>query len=604
MNAPQNLFLGNLADIGCVDVNLPVAQHVAENHIAYYESFGNAVKASNAGGDAKAAAVYSFISILCGFCENFDTPQAPYSALAVFDNRRTAIPSDLTPTDVSALKLLAAATTDPALRGRLHDVLWVAAKDVAAGHDAVRSYLAAGKIQNSDESWVYAVSSFKRALSLAAGFGRQKPLFNDAVNGIEEAIDAAKSSQDEFRQLKLIRLLWRAKSGAPAIYAPMLGRIATQAEANGRLRCALLYREHEAEWHLAAGNRVAAQIARMAAAEAGVKNAEARASSQGGSALAASALLTEAIEMLRRAGAPKARVDAVRQRLREFQLASLEEMKSFNVPVDITKPIEESRLHVRSENFREALAKFVLGVPLLLPTMVRQEVENNVKAYPLSQTFQKSHVDAKGRTVAVHEGLLSASRDEAESALQGEIFAQARIAWTLRTQAFITPAREEILADHCPSFDDLAFLVERNPFVPPGHEGILLRGLHAGFHGDFIVSAHLLTPQIENSIRYVLEGHGVDVSNFNSDGTQPVKILGALLDLPETTKYFGEDLVFEFRGCLIEKTGFDLRNRVAHGFVNDVECLSEGPILSWWLILRLCLWPHLLVETAAPPASA
>ena len=78
-------------------------------------------------------------------------------------------------------------------------------------------------------------------------------------------------------------------------------------------------------------------------------------------------------------------------------------------------------------------------------------------------------------------------------------------------------------------FQDLSFVVENNPFIPPDHEGIFLRGLHAGFHGDFIVASHLLPLQIENSLRYVLEENGVDVSNLMSDGTQPVKVLGAIL---------------------------------------------------------------------------
>ncbi len=40
--------------------------------------------------------------------------------------------------------------------------------------------------------------------------------------------------------------------------------------------------------------------------------------------------------------------------------------------------------------------------------------------------------------------------------------------------------------------------------------------------------AHLLVPQVENSLRFVLESNGVDTSIFQPDGTQPVKVLGGL----------------------------------------------------------------------------
>jgi hypothetical protein len=83
----------------------------------------------------------------------------------------------------------------------------------------------------------------------------------------------------------------------------------------------------------------------------------------------------------------------------------------------------------------------------------------------------------------------------------------------------------------------------------------------------------------------------VDVSNLMSDGTQPVKVLGAIFGIKETTEIFGEALCFELRGCLIEKTGWNFRNRVAHGFVSEAECYSDAAQTIWWLVLRLCLTP-------------
>jgi hypothetical protein len=76
-----------------------------------------------------------------------------------------------------------------------------------------------------------------------------------------------------------------------------------------------------------------------------------------------------------------------------------------------------------------------------------------------------------------------------------------------------------------------------------------------------------------------------------SDGAQPVKVLGAIFGMAETKQIFGEPLCFELRGCLIEKAGFDFRNRVAHGFVHEGECYSTAGVTVWWLVLRICLMP-------------
>ena len=179
-----------------------------------------------------------------------------------------------------------------------------------------------------------------------------------------------------------------------------------------------------------------------------------------------------------------------------------------------------------------------------------------------------------------------------DAALEAEAFSDAsQFHWPLRIDGFIEPARQQILNDHKPTYGDLLSIVRNNWFIPPGHEGIFLRGLHAGFHGDFVVATHLLTPQIENSLRYVFESHGVDVSNLMSDGTQSVKVLGAIFGMAETKQIFGEPLCFELRGCLIEKAGFDFRNRVAHGFVHEGECYATAGVTVWWLVLRICLMP-------------
>lgn len=605
MSNPRHFFPGDRAALAGIDINQPIAGHIAENCIVYAEVYGKASKTAGEKGETQAAAAFGFLNTVTGFAESFDTPLKPFVAFAQFGDRRSPVPSDLSADDVEALRQLAPKATDPSLRARLHDVLWVLAKDVAAGQEAARCYLATGKIQNGGENWIYAVGSFKRALRLAATFGRDKPLFKDAVTAVEDAAKTAAATQDGERAPSLIRLLLDAGCSDPAVFAPILATMAAQAEAAGHHRDASDHRDHEADWHQAAGDQAAMKAARLAAAEAAVKNAEARATTQDKSALAASSLLIDAIEMLRRAGAPKERVDVVRKRLAELQLASLDEMQVFTVPFDFRDAAKQAQEHVQGVNFQIALAKFVMGVPLADPAKVRQDVIDIAQEAPLTHLMGAAMVDAKGRTTAVKPGVLGASAEEAEAAMQAEMFSHAsQFIWGLRARAYITPARQQIRNEHFPSFADLAFLVTNNPFAPPGHESIFLRGLHAGFHGDFLTAALFLTPQIENSIRYVLEGHGVDVSIFKSDGTQPVKILGGLLDHPETKKIFGESLVFELRGCLIEKAGFDFRNRVAHGFVSTGECNSEAAIVIWWLVLRICFWPHLLPKSESPPAGS
>lgn len=72
----------------------------------------------------------------------------------------------------------------------------------------------------------------------------------------------------------------------------------------------------------------------------------------------------------------------------------------------------------------------------------------------------------------------------------------------------IAPARDAIIEEHTIRRSDLLFLVLNNSLIPQGHEGIVLRGIQAGFHGDWLIAMHLLIPQLEASIREVLQQLG------------------------------------------------------------------------------------------------
>jgi hypothetical protein len=434
------------------------------------------------------------------------------------------------------------------------------------------------------------VGCYQRALYLAGALGHRKPLFAETGKAVVDAVTNEAIAPGSFRTLRLMRILQRARFGKPPELAALSARIAEVCQAKGDLRMANHYREMEAEWQKAAGKEAGEKAARLAAGELMVEMAEGRASAPPGGAMAAASMLVDAIEAFRRAGSSREGIEKLRARLSELQAESRNEMGTFSSRVDITQSAEMAQAHVRDQPFPIAALRLAFGVPTIDPSELQKEVIRSIQEHPLIHFVDKVIVDEKGRTVAHEKGVFGKSAEEQGEILEVKMFSSAASgAWRLRASGFIEPARVQILNDHQPSFDQLWDLVRHNPFVPPGHEPIFLRGLHAGLHGDFLVASHLLVPQVENSLRQMLENRGVDVSNLYSDRTQPVKVLGALLGLEEAKLMLGESLHFEVRGHLIEKTGFDFRNKVAHGFVDEDACYSAAAISTWWLVLRLCL---------------
>jgi len=171
-----------------------------------------------------------------------------------------------------------------------------------------------------------------------------------------------------------------------------------------------------------------------------------------------------------------------------------------------------------------------------------------------------------------------------------------KIAWAYRVQAAIEPARLTIVNEHTPRAAHLEFLLRANPFIQSGHAQIFLRGLHAGLMGDMMMAVHLLVPQLENALRFVLNQRGIDTATIDSEGLEQNKALGKLLEFAELRELLGDDLIFELRGVFCEQSGYNFRNRLAHGRVSATDCSSVAAINTWWLILRICCVFYLMVR--------
>lgn len=607
MSVPESVFKGDRARITTVDVDGPLSKAEAPCCEYYMSAYGTAAHKAEEAGDLASANIYRFLQAITSFHPSFDTPAQPFVPFMQMEGRRGWIPSDLTPDDVEAVRELSKVTKDSALRARLFDVLWELTKDYKQVGEAATSYIEAAERLNAPEQWTFSAEHYHRGLYLAAKLGREKELFKKASESLAKAARDSAVDTEEFRCCRFMELLMRFGCGDPVEFAAIAAGHAQRAADPGNPYATRRYREVEADWHRLAKNPGAESAARLAAAETHILEAENRAKGPGASALAAASLLQNGIEALRQAGEKPERIAELRKRLTELQTASLKEMKTFSTKIDITKAVEAAVAHVKSPNFQDAVFKFALGHPLSDPTEIREAVLKQAKEHPMMHLFGAAIMDEKGRTKAKKAPLLDLRKGENGEELEAEMFSHAaQFHWPFRVSGYIEPARMQIFNDHHPTFRDLLFIVRNNPFIPPGHEAIFLRGLHAGFHGDFVVATHLLTPQIENSLRHILESHDVDVSNLMSDGTQPVKVLGAIFGMAETQQIFGEKLCFELRGCLIEKTGYDFRNRVAHGFVYEGECYSTGGVTVWWLVLRICLTPifQTIAEQQRATASA
>jgi len=594
MSKEPPVFRGVLEDFESLPFEKPLEGLNTRVCEYYTTEFGAAAKAAEKTGDGQLTAVYHFLNVLSSFYLAFGDPAKPYRPMCIMGDRRSLMPSDLQPTDYAAIKELAKWVKDPALRARIFDVLWLEEHNHHDCREAAKSYLESAIALDTEENWTYAVTQFNRGLSLASKLGRKQEAFQRIAAALIAAIGRGKDTEEGFRTCQLLHLASDYGCGEFSELADISNQIGNRASDKGEHRRARKYWRLTADFRRSDKDNAGTTEAALRSAETYVAEAIERATGKMASYLAAASILKKGVESLRQAKAAPERIQELRMLLADYQKRSLAEMTTFETSLDLTEMAESAQNFVKGRDLFRAMHIFALWHPLTKVGELREQVLKNANESPLQHLVGSGVLDDEGRSVTERSGLFNLVGAEAEKALEGAMFEfVSRSAWRLRATGFIHPARIQIFNEHRLDLRDLAFLVRSNPFVPPGHEGIFLRGIHAGFHGDFLVAAHLLVPQIENSIRFVLSTNGVDVSNLLADGTQPLKILGPLFDIPKTKEIFGESLWFELRGLLIEKSGYDFRNQLAHGFTSEAECYGDAAVNLWWLVLRLCLIPVL-----------
>jgi len=120
-------------------------------------------------------------------------------------------------------------------------------------------------------------------------------------------------------------------------------------------------------------------------------------------------------------------------------------------------------------------------------------------------------------------------------------------------------------------------------FIPNERKWLFANGIYAGFNNDFITSAHILVPQLENSFKYVLESQGVLTAKIYEE-IQQDNMFGGLLDnLIKNNKH---EIFYELKDFLLENSSVNFRNELCHGLLSPFIIEHYG-IYLWWLTLKM-----------------
>ncbi|MFO1458696.1 MAG: DUF4209 domain-containing protein [Verrucomicrobiota bacterium] len=512
---------------------------------------------------------------------------------------------------VESILKLAPTVEDPELRARLCDVAISAARKYKECCEiAVQAYLESATRLKNARNLELPVERLRRVGQLVAYTERKNDVrWERWTNAVVQVIEIHRSDEKPWICEELMRILLRFKQGRPTECIRLCEEIALRAEKEGDWGMSRRFLRCKADWHSVTGEEEARLASLIGAARTYIGEADSALKRNPPSHSACHANLKHAVEALRKLPGTRQEVEGLHTRILEEGKFLGSECSQFSVTVNPVDQIDQTQQIFRQLTLHESL-KF-LGErsgapPIELLKVVSQQC---LASTPFSHLFGRTYLSEDGKQIAkVAPGDLTGPLDS--EAMTEVYMHQAnesnRNVWV---DMFIRPALEVIRSSHrSVAPRDLEFLVLDNPFVPPGREVIFLRGILAGFEEDFLVACHLLIPQIENSLRYMIVTHGGDIrtSRLHPNGDQPEILLDGLLDHTLLKSILDPGLHFDLRGLLsCRGAGENFRNRLCHGLVDFGEFGGTSAVYVWWIVYHICARPDLLrLQEFKPPAPA
>lgn len=279
----------------------------------------------------------------------------------------------------------------------------------------------------------------------------------------------------------------------------------------------------------------------------------------------------------------------IRNKITEKSKIAVDQLDSFEIsPIDVTPLMQQAINHVSNKQSPTLALCYFAG---LCETPNYNTLKSSFSPN-FSDMFAYSKPSMDGRIITNYEGLDSNDGDSFETLAEKHainLFCQRVL---LQSKAVIIPALEQINSEH--SYDYLFFeeLCAQSNIVPDNCKKLMSKALFLGMKKDFTGSIHILSPQFENLIREIFRNAGISTTIINGQVEQE-KGLSTLMNMEQAKNLFEENLLFEIKCIFTDSQGFNLRNDIAHGLVNDDYIYQDAYIYAWAMIIRLIIQSYI-----------
>lgn len=209
---------------------------------------------------------------------------------------------------------------------------------------------------------------------------------------------------------------------------------------------------------------------------------------------------------------------------------------------------------------------------------IENQVTNNEEAFPLQSLISKSII-SDGKKI----DHTSTKRDSKNINFVSTYMLNLNINLEILIKTIFEKLTSELhlnADDIMEKFNRWGWLDERNrPFVE--------NGIRKFFEDDYIGSIHILVPQFESTLRRFFANIGFPTTSIKKGTAQHEETFNEFLSREDIKISLGENVHKLIQIVMVENSGLNLRNEIAHGLIKFSDITKTKCILVVYLFLLL-----------------
>ncbi|WP_169975369.1 DUF4209 domain-containing protein [Campylobacter sp. RM16191] len=528
-------------------------------------------------GNQEKAKILSLLSSITSLCLQPDSWNEPFTPFYLFEKSRSAIVDDFSDDDLKTFSDILDHINDCRLKARIADVLWFVKRDVKFLLLAIESY-----IKLPFRFHPFELNCYKRAINLSLNTKQKRYLDELKIKLLDKfyncTVDDKRCCADIADLLSLLKI---DSDDAEKIFEK-LENFATKYRESKDFLLSVMYYDEAKKWCKKIKN-ADDKLIQLTLDKSDLFCFEARDANGG---IIKKICLENALEELRTI--PKKdrakinvgnRIDKIYEEIAICNSSVRDELQLIQTePIDISEYQKQSIDLVANKDLNEAILAFTRVTPYQSYDVNKKLAQDSIRKFPLHSIFNSIFIADDGRSIA------KASKEY--ECLNAEICKYYDIGITVSVDGAIFPAFDKLLEEHRISKRFIYGICANSSIVPKDRILLWSQGLFYGFEREFIVSSHILIPQLENLIRVLLKQENIKTTIID-DGIETEKSINALLENNELCNVIPKNLIEIFKILLTNPTGFNHRNNIVHGLLNDDSFVSYADIYIWWLCLSL-----------------